>query len=127
MSATFFPYDVNRYARPLLRLVGVRPDRDGLRIDESSIVASFGLLNVQTTRANVREVRRTGPYSPLKVLGPRLSLADRGLTFGTNWHDGICLLFHEPIDAVLGPFRHPGLTLTIEDPDRAVEALRPRS
>jgi hypothetical protein len=83
------------------------------------LVARFGRWRVDTPLGNVASAELTGPYRPwMKVIGPHLSLADRGLTFGTNTDAGVCLRFHRPVAGLdpLGVIRHPGLTLTIEDP-----------
>ena len=60
----------------------------------------------------------TGPYRWYRAIGPRLSLADHGLTFGTSAARGVCLLLREPVPGIdpLGVIRHPGLTLTVADP-----------
>jgi hypothetical protein len=48
----------------------------------------------------------------------RLSLADDCLTFGTTTRRGVCLLLGEPVPGIelLGLIRHPGLTLTVAQP-----------
>ncbi len=119
----FFPYKYNKLARPLLRVVGVREGRDGVRVDAGRLVASFGLLKAVVELDNIRSARSGGPYSFLKVIGPRLSLADHGLTFGTNAERGVCLEFQRPIRAVIGPWDHPGLTLTIADPQGFLDCI----
>ncbi len=126
-STSFFPYHFDRRTQPLLRLIGVRADRDGVRLDGEQLLASFGVLNMGTPIANVAEASVTGPYSALKAIGPRLSMADHGLTFGTTGRRGVCLRFDQPISRVVGPWDHPGLTLTVADPERLVAALAERS
>ena len=63
----------------------------------------------------------------VKALGVRLSLADRGLTFGSTAAGGVCVEFTHPRRGIepFGLLRHPGLTLTVADPDGLVAALRP--
>lgn len=119
----FFPYDVDRRARPLLRLIGVRADRDGVRLDDERIVASFGPLNANIDLGNVKSVSMTGPYRWFKVIGPRLSAADHGLTFGTTHKAGVCIELHRPIPAVFGPWSHPGVTLTVAEPEKFAKAV----
>ena len=61
-----------------------------------------------------------------RTIGPaHLSFADRGLTFATNARQGLCLTFRTPITGVdpLGIIEHPGLTVTVADPERLVEQL----
>ncbi len=119
----FFPYEFEPAARPMLRLLGVRPDRDGVRLDDERLAASFGWLSAVVERDNIKSVSVTGPYRWFKVLGPRLSMADHGLTFGTNADHGVCIEFHDPLPAVFGPWNHPGITLTVAEPEKLVEAL----
>ena len=44
----------------------------------------FGPWVCRTAPSNVRAVSLTGPYRWYRAIGPRLSLADHGLTFGTT-------------------------------------------
>jgi hypothetical protein len=76
--------------------------------------------------ANLQEVRLTGPYRWHRAIGPRLSLADHGLTFGSTTARGVCLLFREPVPGIgpLGLIRHPNLTLTAADPERLAATVR---
>ncbi len=68
----------------------------------------------------------TGPFKVWKVIGARMSMADRGLTFGTNTEQGVCIRFHPPVRGIepSGVLRHPGLTLTIADPPTVAHRLR---
>lgn len=120
----FFPYLFAPQARLALRLLGVRPDRDGVRIANGEIEASFGPLNLVVPIDRVVCARVTGPYSWYKALGPRLSLADHGLTFGTSAAGGVCLLFDQPIEPVIGPWTHPGFTVTVNDPAALVALVQ---
>jgi len=122
----FFPYDFDRMTKPLLRLAGVRPDRDGVRIERDRLIASFGLLNASIDIENIATASVTGPYSAIKAIGPRLSAADHGVTFGTSASAGVCVTFVEPIPAVFGPWEHPGMTLTVADPEGLVAAIEER-
>ena len=72
-------------------------------------------------------VHRTGGYAWLKTAGPpHLSLVDRGVTFATNGDRGVCLMLRDPVPGIdpTGRIRHPGVTLTVADPDGFEEALR---
>src|SRR5690606_29251980 len=69
----------------------------------------------------------TGPYRWWKVAGPpRLSLADRGITFATTAEHGVCLQLAEPIGAIdpLHLIRHPNVTITVADPERFADEVR---
>ena len=112
--------------RPIDLLLGVTPRRAFVEVDGERLVARFGRWRVETPRSNVAAAEVSGPYSLVKVMGPpRLSLADRGLTFATNAARGVCVRFREPVKGIdpLGVIRHPGLTVTVDDPDGLVEAL----
>src|SRR4051794_31441524 len=67
-----------------LSLMGVRPDSCHLTITGDTLTARFGRWVVRSPLSNVAGVEVTGPYSPLKAIGVHVSLADRGLTFGTT-------------------------------------------
>lgn len=101
----------------LLRGIGVTPDNCWVEVGDEAVEVRFGRLVLRTPLANVADVSVSGPYRWFKAVGIRASLADRGLTFGTSAHGGACLRFREPV-AVLpgGLVRHPGLTVTVADP-----------
>ena len=46
-------------------------------------------------------------------------------TFGTTKHGGVCVLLREPVPGLtpVGPLRHPGITLTLAEPERFVASL----
>ena len=114
-----------RFRLPLAAL-GVTPATAHITVAADRLVACFGPWACRTTPANVQAVRLTGPYRWHRAIGPRLSLADRGLTFGSTPARGVCLLFREPVRGIdpLGLIRHPGLTLTASDPDRLAATVR---
>ena len=90
------------------------------------LVACFGPWVCHTATSNVGAVSLTGPYHWYRAIGPRLSLADHGLTFGTTTTRGVCLQLRDPVPGIdpLGLIRHPNLTLTIADPQRFAVAVR---
>jgi hypothetical protein len=108
-----------RFRLPLAAL-GVTPATAHVTVAADRLVACFGPWVCHTTPGNVRAVRLAGPYRWHRAIGPRLSLADRGLTFGSTPARGVCLLFREPVHGIgpLDVIRHPGLTLTVADPQR---------
>ncbi len=110
----------------MLRLVGLPRPRDGVRVDDARLEAVFGPWRVATTIGNVAAADVGGPYTEWKALGARLSLADRGLTFGTNATSGVCIRFREPVPGIepSGLLRHPGLTVTVAQPQLLVHRLR---
>jgi hypothetical protein len=119
----FFPYRYDQRLAPLWRPFLVRTKRDGVRLtDDGQLVATFGPLRVATPLANVDGAHVTGPYRWWTAAGARLSLADDGLTFGTNAQRGVCVHFAERVNG-FGPRRHSALTVTVEDVDGLVAAL----
>jgi hypothetical protein len=56
-------------------------------------------------------------------------MTDRGLTFGTTTEGGVCLTFDQPVTGLdpLGVLRHPGLTVTVDDVEGFVTAVRERA
>jgi hypothetical protein len=114
-----------RFRLPLAAL-GVTPATAHVTVTADRLVACFGPWTCRTAPANVRAVRLTGPYHWYRAVGPRLSLADHGLTFGTSATRGVCLLLRKPVPGIdpLGVIRHPGLTLTVADPQRFAAIVR---
>jgi hypothetical protein len=114
-----------RFRLPLAAL-GITPSTAHVTVTAYRLVACFGPWTCRTTPANVRAVRLTGPYHAYRAIGPRLSLADHGLTFGTTTRRGVCLLFREPAAGIdpFGLIRHPGLTLTVAEPHRFAATVR---
>ena len=99
------------------RWFAIVPTRSFVRIDDHGLEAVYGSWRVATTWSNVRSVERTGPYRPWKVAGPvRMSMADRGITMAATTA-GACLRLHEPVPGLdpFGLFRHPSITLGVED------------
>jgi hypothetical protein len=91
-------------------------------------VARFGPWTCETPLGNVTSARRTGPYRWWRAIGTRLSFSDGGATFGSTAAGGVCLSFAEPVRALdaFGLLRHPGLTVTVADPDALVAAIEAR-
>lgn len=126
-----FPYDLDlRFAvvwAPLL----LAPGRQGVTLtDDERFVARYGLIRLETSLTNVAGAHVTGPYRWWTAVGPRLSLADDGLTFGTTNRGGVCVHFREPVRRVIGPRDHSALTVTVADRDglvRSLSALLPTS
>ena len=114
-----------RFRLPLAAL-GVTPATAHVTVTTGRLVACFGPWACRTTPANIQAVRVTGPYRWRRAIGPRLSLADHGLTSGTATAPGVCPLLREPVPGIdpLGLIRHPGLTLTVTDPQRFAATVR---
>jgi len=115
--------------RWLLRVIGVRRGAAQVDLtDDGRLVATFGRLSVETRLDNVGSYSLTGPYRWWKAIGPRGSLADRGFTFGTSTHGGVCVCFVEPVPSRYVPGgRMESLTVTVDNPDRLARALDERA
>ncbi|WP_130650178.1 hypothetical protein [Egicoccus halophilus] len=122
-------FDFEPRYRPLLRLLGVRPETAQVVVGAQVLRVRFGLWWLETTLDNVTDVTLTGPFRAIKAIGPHLSLADRGVTFGTTTRAGVCLTFREPVGALAGRrwLRHPGATLTVQDPSGFAQLVRVRA
>src|SRR3954452_21882288 len=115
---------------PYLLALGVTPRTAFVVLTaHDRLLARFGPWRALTPLANVREVCVTGPYQWFKAIGPRLSMADRGATFGTTPAGGGWMLFHEPVAAVdpFGLLKHPGLTVTVAAPAALADTLGTRT
>lgn len=125
MRAARFPFAFDPGPEKVLRLVGVTPERTWVDVGERWVDVRYGPWSLRTALANVVGVEVSGPYSPVKVIGPHLSLADRGVTFGTNATEGLCLRLRTPVRALdpLGVLRHPGCTVTVADVEGLAAAL----
>lgn len=124
-----FDFAFEARVRPAAALFGVTPRTARVDLDDLHLRVQFGAWRLLTPVANIASATRSGPYSWWKVAGPpHLSLADRGITFATTTAGGVCLELHRPVPALLpvGWVRHPGVTITLADPDAFLAAL-PRS
>jgi hypothetical protein len=124
MAEQFFAYRFDMRFAPIWLPFGARPRRDGVTLtDDGRFRATFGFLKLETRRDNVAGGHITDGYSWYRAVGPRLSLVDDGLTFGTNAERGVCLHFREPVPRVIGRRPHPALTVTVEDCDGLLAAI----
>ena len=129
LSIEQFEFAFDSQFRPFLALIGVTSGTAHVTLTAEQLVARFGPWTCETPIGNVRDVCRTGPYRWYKAIGPRGSFVDRGLTFGTTTRGGVCVLLREPVPGLtpVGPLRHPGITLTLAEPERFVASLRRRA
>jgi hypothetical protein len=112
-------------AAPLAAL-GIVPRTSHVDVGDGELRVRFGPWALRTPIDNVVETDITGPYRWWTVTGVRFSLADRGITFGSNAHRGLCLGFAEAVPAVLpGRLRrHRAVTVTVADPAALETAIR---
>lgn len=123
MTERFFPYDYDKRFAFIWRLAGVRPGRHGVTVTEDTFRATFGVLSLETPLANVAGGHLTEDYRWWTAVGPRLSLADDGLTFGTTDRRGVCVHFHERVPRVIGFKDHSALTVTVDDCEGLLDAI----
>ena len=126
--AEFFPYAVDARLAPFWLPFGVRPGKDGVTItDDETFRATFGLFPpVETPLDNIDGAHVTREYRWWTAGGVRRSLADDGLSFGTNRDAGVCVHFRQRVRSALGPAGHSALTVTVADVDGLVGLLQRR-
>ncbi|GAA2486034.1 hypothetical protein GCM10009858_24930 [Terrabacter carboxydivorans] len=115
-----------RYRLPALAF-GVTPATAKVLVTDTELLVRFGPWRLRTSLANISGTEVSGDYAWYRTAGPaHLSLTDRGVTFATNSHRGLCVSFVEPVRAIepTGALRHPGATMTVADPEALAEALR---
>ena len=116
-AETRYDFAFDRRYGPLLGLLRIRPDNSYVLVTDRALRVRFGPWEVVTSLDNVAEVQVTGPYAAIKAIGVRMSLADRGLTFGSSTRQGVCVRFRQPVGGgePVGLLRHPALTVTVAD------------
>ena len=121
---TTFDFEFHPRYRYLLRPLGVRQTNSFVALtDDDQFHAKFGRWQVKTPIANIIGFERSGDYKWFRAIGIRGSLTDHGLTFGSTTRQGVCVKFAEKIPALVAGPSHPGLTVTVADPDGLVSAL----
>lgn len=120
-----FDFAFDPVFRAPLAALGVVPDTAFVTVRPDAFIARFGPWSCATEPENITCVQRTGPYRWYRAIGPRGSFADRGATFGSSVAGGVCLEFRRPVKALepVGLLRHPGLTVTVADPDGLITAM----
>lgn len=97
---------------------------DGVYVGgDGSWRATFGRFGIDTTLDNVDHTEVTGPHRWYTAVGLRLSLADDGVTFGTNHHRGLCIEFVERVPKVIGFKDHSALWVSVADPEGLAAAI----
>ena len=118
-----FGYAIDRWYLPVLVLFGFKQDRDGVTLADDAFEATFGFFRVTTARDNITGAHITRDYRWWTAFGVRGSMADDGLSFGTNHEAGVCIHFAEKVASRLSKSGHSALTVTVEDLDGLTRAL----
>jgi hypothetical protein len=119
-----FPYAIDHVYLPVVLPFGLRRKRDGVTLgDDGSFVATFGFFAVTTSLDNITGAHITRDYRWWTAVGVRSSMADDGLTFGTNRRAGVCIHFAEKVPSRLSKKGHSALTVTVEDLEGLTTAL----
>lgn len=125
--ATTFTFRFAPLYRALALPWGITPGTAAVHLDTETLRIRFGPWVVRTARANVADTQITGPYNLFRTAGPaHLSLADRGLTLATNGDRGVCIQFFAPVPGIAptGRLKHPAVTVTVEDMEALMLALK---
>ncbi|WP_244236601.1 hypothetical protein [Micromonospora violae] len=111
--------------RPMLALLGVRPATAWVAVTERDLMIRYGPWRLRTDRGNITAAELSGPYRWWRAIGPRLSMADGGATFGSSTAGGVCLRFAVPVPALVpgGRLRHPAVTVTVAGPPALARLL----
>lgn len=114
-----FEFDFEYPLAASLAAAGILPGTSHVDVADGELLAKFGAWSFRTPLANIADTQVTGPYRWYRVYGVRYSLADHGVTYGTNAKAGLCISFAEPVSALVpgryGP-KNPNATLTVADP-----------
>jgi hypothetical protein len=111
-----FGFAIDRRFLPVLLPFGLKRDRDGVTLaDDGTFAAAFGFFTISTTQANITGAHITRNYRWWTAVGARSSMADDGLTFGTNRDAGVCIHFAEKVPSRLSKRGHSALTVTVSD------------
>jgi hypothetical protein len=130
VQAQRFEFAFEPSYRLLAATFGITPRSAHVDVGDRSLDARFGPWRLTTPLTNIKAVSITGPYHFIKTAGPaRLAITDRGLTFATNRHRGVLMLFRTPVPGLdpLGLIRHPELTVTVADVEGLKDALTERT
>ncbi|MGI9615663.1 MAG: hypothetical protein ACR2QO_22310 [Acidimicrobiales bacterium] len=127
MATATFPYRLDKRWKPLFTVLGVSR-RDGVELtDDGLLRATFGRVKVETPLTNIDHTEITGPHRWYTAVGLRLSFADDGITFGTNYESGLCISFVEPVDRIIGFNDHSALWVSVADPAALAEEIERRA
>jgi hypothetical protein len=121
---THFGYAIDKRYLPVLLPFGLRPAKDGVTLtDDGAFRATFGVFKLTTPLTNITGAHITRHYRWWTSFGVRGSMADDGLSFGTNHDGGVCIHFAEKVPSPLRRRGHSALTVTVADLEGLTQAL----
>jgi hypothetical protein len=124
-QSRFFPFRYEPRLAPIWLPFRLWPTAQGVTVTKDGrLIARYGPLHVEAPLSQVVHAHVTGPYRWWTAVGARLSMADDGLTFGTNATEGVCIHFEPRIHRVLGLRDHSALTVTVADSEGLVAAIK---
>jgi hypothetical protein len=124
-QSRFYPFRYEPRLAPIWLPFRLWPAAQGVTVTEDGrLIARYGPLHVEAPLSQVVHAHITGPYRWWTAVGARLSMADDGLTFGTNATEGVCIHFEPRIHRVLGLRDHSALTVTVADSEGLVAAIK---
>ncbi|HEY2449156.1 MAG TPA: hypothetical protein VE400_13365 [Mycobacterium sp.] len=124
-QSRFYPFRYEPRLAPIWLPFRLWPAAQGVTVTEDGrLIARYGPLHVEAPLSQVVHAHVTGPYRWWTAVGARLSMADDGLTFGTNATEGVCIHFEPRIHRVLGLRDHSALTVTVADSEGLVAAIK---
>jgi hypothetical protein len=118
-----FGYAIDPLYLPVLLPFGLKRDRDGVTLTDDAFEATLGFFSVTTTLGNITGAHITRNYRWWTAFGVRGSMADDGLSFGTNHEAGVCIHFAEKVPSRLSRRGHSALTVTVENLEGLTRAL----
>lgn len=126
MADSRFDFDFDPRFRLPLTLAGITPSTAAVYLRDGRLEVRFGAWTLSTPVDNIATAELTGPFRWVRAVGVRLSLTDRGITFGSTARRGVCLSFAEPVRGIepFGVLRHPAATVTVREPEALMLALR---
>jgi hypothetical protein len=125
VKVTRFDFEFSQPLSWPLALIGITPWTAHVDVSDEDFTVRFGPWSLTTPLTNIETATVTGPYLPFKVLGPHISIADAGVTFGTTWRRGVCVRFRHPVAGALPTslLKHPAATVTVAEPERLAVML----
>ena len=118
-----FGYAIDRQYLPFLLLFRFKRHQDGVTLSDDELEATLGFFRLTTAKSNITGAHITRDYRWWTAFGVRGSMADDGLSFGTNHEAGVCIHFAEKVPSRLRRTGHSALTVTVEDVEGLTRAL----